>query len=360
MVCNSKKNNYFSELIFTNELRILMNSQITIKDIAKALGISASTVSRALKNHPDISRDTKDAVNSLAQKLHYKPNAVALMLKNSKTNTIGVIIPEIVHYFFSSVISGIEEVAYNSGYNVMICQSNEKYEREIINTQALLSNRVEGALISISKETKEFDHLLMLEESGIPIVFFDRVPGGFDSDSVIIDDKKAGYNAVCHLIESGCKRIAHLAAPDTLEIGKYRHEGYKQALKDNNMPYIEEYVIVADSFELAAIATRKLIQLPVPPDGIFTVNDLTAVGAMKTLQKMGVAIPDKVAMMGFSAGSFSDITTPTLSSVDQHGYEMGVKAATVLLKRIESERTGKGETFFIDTNLVIRESTKRI
>ena len=337
-----------------------MSSPVTIKDIAKALGVSASTVSRALKDHPDISRDTKDAVNELAKKLHYKPNAVALSLKNSKTNTIGVIIPELVHYFFSSVISGIEDVTYDAGYNVMICQSNEKYEREIINTQALLANRVEGALISISKQTKDFSHLQMIEESGIPMVFFDRVPDGFDSDCVIIDDKRAAYNAVCHLIGSGCKRIAHLAAPDTLAIGKYRLEGYKEALKDFNLPYLEEYVIVADSFEQAAVATRKLVQLPVPPDGIFAVNDLTAVGVMKTLQKMGIAIPEKVAIMGFSAGSYSDITTPTLSSVDQHGYQMGVKAASVLLGRIESQRTGQGETFFIDTNLVIRESTRKI
>ncbi len=337
-----------------------MNSQVTIKDIAKALGISASTVSRALKDHPDISRDTKDAVNDLAKRLHYKPNAVALSLKSSKTNTIGVIIPELVHYFFSSVISGIEDVAYDAGYNVMICQSNEKYEREIINAQALLSNRVEGALISISKETTDYAHLLMIEESGIPMVFFDRVPEGFDSDRVIIDDQKAAYNAVCHLIESGCKRIAHLASPHSLGIGKFRLEGYKDALKKHNLPYLDEYVIVADSFDLAAIATRNLVQLPTPPDGIFAVNDLTAVGAMKTLQKMGIAIPDKIALMGFSAGSYSDITTPTLSSVDQHGYEMGIKAATALLERIEAQRSGPGETFYVETNLVIRESTKKI
>ena len=336
-----------------------MNIQVTIKDIAKALGISASTVSRALKNHPDISRDTKDAVNELAKKLHYKPNAVALSLKNSKTNTIGVIIPELVHYFFASVISGIEDVAYDAGYNVMICQSNEKYEREIINTQALLANRVEGALISLSKETEDFAHLQTIEESGIPLVFFDRIPEGFESDHVIINDKEAAYKAVCHLIESGCRKIAHLAAPESLGIGKYRLEGYKEALKNNNLPYIEDYMIVADSFELAAAATRKLMQLASPPDGIFAVNDLTAIGAMKTLEKMGIAIPDTVAVMGFSAGSFSDITTPTLSSVDQHGYEMGVKAATVLLKRIETPREGPGETFYINTNLVLRESTKK-
>lgn len=336
-----------------------MNSQVTIKDIAKALGISASTVSRALKDHPDINKYTKESVNELAKKLHYKPNAVALMLKNNKTNTIGVIIPEIVHFFFSSVISGIEDVAYDAGYNVIICQSNEKYEREIINSQALLSNRVDGALVSISKQTKDFAHLQTIKDIGIQIVLFDRAPDGFDADRVIIDDKKSAYNAVCHLIGSGCRRIAHLAAPETLEIGKFRLEGYKEALMDSNLPYMEEYVIVADSFDLATDAAHKLMQLPKPPDGIFAVNDLTAIGAMKTLQKMGIAVPEKVAIIGFSAGSYSDMTTPSLSSVDQHGYMMGAKAATVLLERIGAQRTGLGETFYIDTDLVIRESTKK-
>ncbi|MCX6220704.1 MAG: LacI family DNA-binding transcriptional regulator [Bacteroidia bacterium] len=336
-----------------------MSSQITIKDIAKALNISASTVSRALKDHPDISRETKDAVNNLAAKLRYKPNAVALSLKNSKTNTIGVIIPEVVHFFFSSVISGIEDVAYDAGYNVMVCQSNEMYSREIINAQALDSNRVEGALVSISKETHDFAHLLYLEENGIPLVFFDRAPEELDVDKVIIDDFRAAYNATTHLIETGCKRIAHLAAPQTLGIGIQRLAGYKKALGDHGIPYREDWVIVADSFELAGDATRNLMHLPTPPDAIFAVNDMTAVGAMKTLQRMSIAVPQKVAIIGFSAGFFSDITTPTLSSVDQHGYEMGVEAAKLLLERIEKPVEGKHKTHYIDTHLVIRESTKR-
>lgn len=336
-----------------------MSSPITIKDIAQALNISASTVSRALKNHPDISRETKNAVNDLATKLRYKPNAVALSLKNSRTNTIGVIIPEVVHYFFSSVISGIEDVAYEAGYNVMVCQSNERYDREIINAQALESNRVEGALVSISKETNDFSHLQNLEENGIPIVFFDRAPEDMDVDRVIIDDSKAAYNATTHLIETGCKRVAHLAAPPTLGIGFQRLAGYKKALEDHGIPFREDWVIVADSFELAGDATRNLMHLPIPPDAIFAVNDMTAVGAMKALQRMSISVPNKVAIIGFSAGFFSDITTPTLSSVDQHGYEMGVEAAKLLLARIEKPVEGKHTTHYIDTNLVIRESTKR-
>ena len=336
-----------------------MSSPITIKDIAKALNISASTVSRALKDHPDISRETKEAVNTLAAKLRYKPNAVALSLKNSKTNTIGVIIPEVVHYFFSSVISGIEDVAYEAGYNVMVCQSNEKYAREVINVQALESNRVEGALVSVSKETHDFSHLLNLEENGVPIVFFDRAPEELDVDRVIIDDRKAAYNATTHLIETGCKRIAHLSTNQTLGIGFERLAGYRKALEDHGIPYREDLVVVADSFELAGDATRNLMHLPSPPDAIFAVNDMTAVGAMKTLQRMSIAVPQKVAIIGFSAGFFSDITTPTLSSVDQHGYEMGVEAAKLLLQRIEKPVEGKHKTQFIDTHLVLRESTKR-
>ena len=336
-----------------------MSSPITIKDIAKALNISASTVSRALKDHPDISRETKEAVNTLAAKLRYKPNAVALSLKNSKTNTIGVIIPEVVHYFFSSVISGIEDVAYEAGYNVMVCQSNEKYAREVINVQALESNRVEGALVSVSKETHDFSHLLNLEENGVPIVFFDRAPEELDVDRVIIDDRKAAYNATTHLIETGCKRIAHLSTNQTLGIGFERLAGYRKALQDHGIPYREDLVVVADSFELAGDATRNLMHLPSPPDAIFAVNDMTAVGAMKTLQRMSIAVPQKVAIIGFSAGFFSDITTPTLSSVDQHGYEMGVEAAKLLLQRIEKPVEGKHKTQFIDTHLVLRESTKR-
>jgi len=336
-----------------------MSSPITIKDIAKALNISASTVSRALKNHPDISRETKDAVNELAIKLKYKPNAVALSLKNSRTNTIGVIIPEVVHYFFSTVISGIEDVAYDAGYNVMVCQSNERYAREIINAQALESNRVEGLLVSISKETQTLTHLQNLEEKGIPIVFFDRAPEDIEVDRVIIDDQQAAYNATRHLIETGCSRIAHLAAPATLGIGFKRLEGYKQALKDHGIPFREEWVIVADSFELAENATRNLMHLSIPPDAIFAVNDMTAVGAMKTLQRMSVDVPNKVAIIGFSAGFFSDITTPTLSSVNQHGYKMGVEAAKLLLERIEKPADGQHKTTYIPTDLVIRESTKR-
>ena len=206
----------------------MRSGQVTIKDIAKELGISASTVSRALKDHPDISSKTKKAVNELAKKWHYKPNAVALSLRHSKTNIIGVIIPEIVHHFFSSVISGIEKIAHEAGYNVMMFQSNESFEREAANVQALLSSRVDGVLVSMSKETKDYGHFKELRDNGIPIVFFDRICNELSSDNVIVDDFEAGYKATNFFIDTGCTNIAIVTPIEDSLISRLRIDGYKK------------------------------------------------------------------------------------------------------------------------------------
>lgn len=331
---------------------------VTIKDIARELKISPSTVSRALKDHPDISPETKKAVNDLAKKLNYQPNAVALSLKQQRSNTIGVIIPEIVHYFFSSVISGIEDVAYDAGFNVIICQSNEKYEREVANSKTLLASRVDGVLVSISKETEEFGHLYNLRDNNIPMVFYDRIVPGLFADQVIIDDFDAAYRATRHLVESGRKRIAHFAGPQKLLIGQHRKEGYLKALKEAYLDIDDELIIEADSFEKARLAVLKLINSGKKFDGIFAVNDLTAIGAMQTLQKQGVKIPGEIAVVGFSDGRFSGITDPTLTSVDQHGYEMGTVATEMLLKRITSEnKEYPYETKVLNANLIVRGSS---
>ncbi|MCK5729794.1 MAG: LacI family DNA-binding transcriptional regulator, partial [Draconibacterium sp.] len=292
---------------------------VTIKDIAKELNISPSTVSRALKDHPDISVDTKRAVNDLAKKLNYQPNAVALSLKQRRSNTIGVIIPEIVHYFFSSVISGIEDVAYDAGFNVIICQSNEKYEREVANTKTLLANRVDGILVSISKETKKFDHIYNIKENGVPLVFYDRTVPECNADQVIIDDLDAAYRATKHLIDSGRKNIVHFSGPQNLLIGQQRKEGYLMALKEANIEIDKSLIIEADSFEKARLEIINILEEKKTFDGIFAVNDLTAIGAMQTMQKRGIKIPDDIAIVGFSDGRMSGITNPTLTSVDQHG-----------------------------------------
>ena len=331
---------------------------VTIKDLARELKISASTVSRALKNHPDISVETKKAVNDLAKKLNYQPNAVALSLKQQRSNTIGVIIPEIVHYFFSSVISGIEDVAYDAGFNVIICQSNERYEREVANAKTLMASRVDGVLVSISKETEDFEHLYNLRDHNIPMVFYDRIVPGLFADQVIIDDLDASYRATKHLIDTGRTKIAHFAGPQKLLIGQQRKEGYLQAMNEAGLEVDDDLIVEADSFEKARLAIMKFYTLKKDFDGLFAVNDLTAIGAMQTLQKRGVKVPDEVAIVGFSDGRFSGITDPTLTSVDQHGYEMGTVATEMLLKRIVAKNNEEPfETKILNANLIVRGSS---
>lgn len=331
---------------------------VTIKDLARELKISASTVSRALKNHPDISEDTKRAVNELAEKLNYQPNAVALSLKQQRSNTIGVIIPEIVHYFFSSVISGIEDVAYDAGFNVIICQSNERYEREVANAKTLLASRVDGILVSISKETENFKHLYNLRDNNIPLVFYDRIVPGLPADQVIIDDFDASYRATRHLIDSGKKYIAHFAGPQELLIGRDRKNGYIKALNEAGLKVDENLILEADTFEKARLAVMRLVNEKRRFDAIFAVNDLTAIGAMQTVQKRGMKIPDEVAVVGFSDGRFSGITDPTLTSVDQHGYEMGSIASEMLLNRIAAaDKDYPFETRVLNANLIVRGSS---
>ncbi|MCY1633776.1 LacI family DNA-binding transcriptional regulator [Marinifilum sp. D737] len=337
----------------------MRSGQVTIKDIAKELGISASTVSRALKDHPDISAKTKEAVNELAKKWHYKPNAVALSLRHSKSNVIGVIIPEIVHHFFSSVISGIEKIAHEAGYNVMMFQSNESYERELANVQALLSSRVDGVLVSMSKETRNFSHFKELRNNGIPVVFFDRVCNEISSDNVIVDDFAGAFTAVEHLINTGCKRIAHLSAPQHMLLGQNRQKGYRQALLKHKLPIDDELIIKCDSFEEALEKTPDLLRLPQPPDAIFAVNELTAAGALSVVKKTGFRVPDDISIIGFTDGVVSRTSDPALTTLEQHGYEVGLRASELLVGRIkEGEMDYEPVTKVVKTNLIVRGSTK--
>jgi DNA-binding LacI/PurR family transcriptional regulator len=337
----------------------MRSSQVTIKDIARELGISPSTVSRALKDHPDISPETKKAVNELASRVNYQPNAVALSLKHSKRFTIGVIIPETVHYFFSTVISGIEDVAYNAGYNVMICQSNERYDRELSNAQMLYSNRVDGLLVSLAKETKNLSHLKFFQDNNIPVVFFDRATDVFPCDKVIIDDYKASYEATKFLIGRGHTNLVHLAAPLNLQIGRDRQKGFVDAIIDSGLTLKNGFIIPADNYTNGQNKIKELLDIGKKPDGIFAVNDLTALGAMQSLKKAGLKIPDDVGVVGFSNGQYSEIIEPPLTTIDQNGYEMGKIAAQLLLKRIDSdEEEFIAETHIVTTELIIRGSTK--
>ena len=337
----------------------MKSSQATIKDIARELGISPSTVSRALKDHPDISQKTRKAVKELARKLNYEPNAIALSLRNRSSLTIGVIIPEIVHYFFSSVISGIEEIAYESGYTVIICQSNEDYEKEKNILHTLMSKRVDGILISVSKTTTNYDHFLELQRSRIPVVFYDRVLNLPNSDRVIVDDYTGAYKAVSHLIKVGCKRIAHLATSQDLMIGRNRKNGYVQALKDNSIEIDEEIILRCDTDKHAQKCIPYILSLQKKVDGIFAVNDLTAMTAMSIIKRSGYRIPDDIAIVGFSNSIYSSMTDPPLSTVEQQGYEVGRKAINLLLDRIKAEVPINTRVEQIKTELIVRGSSQR-
>lgn len=339
----------------------MKSQQVTIKDIARELGISPSTVSRALKDHPDISPATKKLVRELVEKLKYKPNAVALSLRSRKSYTIAVIVPEIVHHFFSSVISGIEDVAHEAGYNVMIFQSNEMYERELFITQALASIQAEGVLVSISKTSRNFRHFRDLMNEGLPLVFFDRASDEIESDKVIVDDFSGAFNAVEYLIRTGCKRIAHFGAPQHLQIGYQRKRGYISALEKNKIVPDEALMVKCDTFDEALEITPGIMRMKNPPDAIFAVNDLTATGVLKVLKQMRFRVPDDVSVIGFTDGLVATVTDPPLTSVSQHGFDMGKKAMEMLLCRINAlEDDYPAVTEIIKTDLILRESTRTL
>jgi DNA-binding LacI/PurR family transcriptional regulator len=337
----------------------MRSNQVTIKDIARELGISPSTVSRALKDHPDISPQTKKSVNLLAKNLNYQPNAIALSLKNSRSFTIGVIIPETVHYFFSSVISGIEEVSYEAGYKILICQSNERYDRELANSQMLYSNRVDGLLVSLAKETTNLDHFKFFQDNNIPVVFFDRGTDAFPVDMVMIDDYKAALDATNYLIKNGHRKLIHLAAPQSLKIGTDRYHGFLGALRENNIHSDESQFFLADNFESAFDVVEKLIMEKNLPDGIFAVNDLTALGAMKALKKHHIKIPEDVGLVGFGNGQNAILTDPPLTTINQNGFEMGKISANLVLERLSAvSDLFIPVTKIIETELVVRGSTR--
>jgi LacI family transcriptional regulator len=334
-------------------------SEVTIKDIAKALEVSPSTVSRALSDHPDISDTTKEMVIEKATSLDYNPNIVAQSLKSNKTKLIGVIVPEIEHSFFASAISGIEEVAYQSGYIIVVCNSNESYEREVVNTNALVSNRAAGLIVSISQTTTNSDHLKAVMNRKIPLVLFDRVIEDLNTFKVVIDDKKSAYEVVAYLIDKGYKKIAHLAGKQEVNICRLRLEGYCKALQDNKIPVIENNIYYGGLHEMDGYnSVQKMIDEDNIPDAIFAVNDPVAIGAFKKLKERGFSIPEEVAIVGFSNNPITELIEPKLTTVDQPAFMMGKKAAELIIKQIESkEPVSNFTTEVLSTELIIREST---
>ena len=339
--------------------------QATIKDIARELNVSSSTVSRALKDYPGISDETKKKIKELAEKMNYRPNAVALSLRKSKSFTIGVIIPEVVHFFFSTVISGIEEVAFSKGYNVILCQTNEKLSREKSSLETMLSNQIDGLLVSFSKETKDFEHFTKLMDLNLPIVFFDRLPEIKASVNVTVNDFDGAYQAVRHLIEQGYRKIVHYSGPQHLNISKMRKEGYLKALSEAGIPFDPDYIIECssgtekESFDL----TMQVFENPSKrPDAIFAHHDIVAAGAMMALKNLDIKVPREVGIVGYSNWQFSSMIDPPLTTVAQPGFEIGEKAADLLLQMIDGKgpcSNGSGN-IVLDTELLIRKSSVRI
>jgi LacI family transcriptional regulator len=339
--------------------------QSTIKDIARELNVSSSTVSRALKDYPGISDETKRKVKEMADKLNYRPNAIALSLRKSRSFTIGVIIPEVVHFFFSTVISGIEEVAFSRGYNVILTQTNEKLEREKSSIDTMLSNQIDGFLVSYSKETTDFVHFSRLLEKGYPIVFFDRVPEIPGAIHVIVDDYTGAFEATKHLLLQGYSNIVHLAGPSNLKISQERMRGYQDALKSFGIepnPSLVVECTQGTEDEAQKITSVLLSKLSPRPDAFFANNDMAAVGAMMAAKRAGFKIPEEIGVVGFSNWQFCSMVDPSLSSVAQPGFRIGTTATDILLDLIEKKINLEEiqPSVILETELLVRKSSVRI
>lgn len=348
-----------------------MKKKITLKQIAKELDVSISTVSKALRNSLEISQDTREKVQAFAKFYNYKPNNIALSLKNRKTKNIGVIIPEIVHYFFSKAINGIELVANKRGYNVIIGLSNESFDKEVLNMEMLANGSIDGFILSTAKETlslQDFHHFKETINQGMPIVMFDRVINEIECDKVIIDDVKGAKLAVNKLISNGCKHIAIVSTKDYISVGRLRTQGYLEALVDNKIKpntnlvlKVDDKFATDDYLDVLESEIFQLLKENKAIDGIFAVNEIYALTAIKAARKLGRKIPDDIQVIGFTDGVLSKHSTPSLTTVRQHGQKMGEIAAELLIDKLENENEEVQETYktiVIETDLIERESTK--
>jgi LacI family transcriptional regulator len=344
-----------------------MKRKVTLKQIAKELDVSISTVSKSLRNSLEIGEETRLKVQAFAKFYHYKPNNIALSLKNRKTKTIGIIIPEIVHYFFSTVINGIEHVANEHGYSVIICLSDDSFDKEVLNMEMLANGSIDGFIMSLSKETQfkgDFHHISEVINQGMPVVMFDRVTNDILCDKVIINDELAAYEAVQNLIDKGHKKIALVTTVDYVSVGKFRTDGYIKALSDNNLSFDENLIIKIENVDNCEITIAQLLEEKAF-DAVFAVNELFAVTIIKIANKMGIKVPEDLAVIAFTDGIISKYSTPTITTVSQNGAEMGSVAAKILIERLEEEEEGidteeKDEvykTIVIETHLIEREST---
>jgi LacI family transcriptional regulator/LacI family repressor for deo operon, udp, cdd, tsx, nupC, and nupG len=341
-----------------------MNEKVpmTMKDIARELGISVSTVSRALKDSPRISAERRAMIQQYAREHNFTPNVLAESLRRSKVQpvkVIGVIIPEFTHFYFSSVLAGIEEEASARGYLIMVAQSGESYEREVRICQSFYENKVCGIIVSQAKDTHRYDHFERLMEAGVPLVFYDRICTGVNASRVVVDDYMGAFNAVTHLIETGCKRIAFYGSAPTLEISKNRFNGYKDALLKHGLKFDESITRICDNRADAEAITPELLEGEHVPDGFFAVNDDTAIGILYTAKRMGFRVPDDISICGFTNGQRAVACDPMLTTVEQRGVKVGEEAADILIDQVEGILPrDKAERRVVRTRLVIRGTTR--
>ena len=335
---------------------------LTMKDIAAHFGISVATVSRALKDSPRISAERRAAIQQYAREHNFTPNLIAESLRHSRIQpmkVIGVIIPEFAHYYFSSILSGIEEEASAHGYRIMVAQSNEQYEREVKICKSFYENKVCGIIVSQAKDTHRYDHFQQLIDTGIPLVFYDRICTGVNASRVVVDDYMGAFNAVSHLIETGCNRIAYYGSAMTLEISKNRFNGYKDALLKHGIQPDPELVRLCDNRTDAESITPEMLNSSAPPNGFFAVNDDTAIGILYTAKRMGFRVPEDISICGFTNGQRAVACDPMLTTVEQRGTKVGEEAADILIGHVEGTiPPGKIERRIIRTRLIIRGTTR--
>lgn len=335
---------------------------ITMKDIAQALGVSVATVSRALKDSPRISGAQREKIKTYAREHNFYPNVLAESLRHSKvapTRIIGVIVPQIAHFYFSTILSGIEEQASIRGYRIMVAQSNEQYEREKRICQSFRYHRVCGVIVSQAKDTTHYDHFQELMDMNIPLVFYDRICTGLNTNRVVVDDYMGAFTAVTHLIDTGCKHIAFYCSPMQLEISKNRYNGYRDAMLKRGIEIDESINMICDNRADAERVTPEILGRENRPDGFFAVNDDTAIGILYTAKRMGLRVPEDVSICGFTNGDRAISCDPMLTTVEQRGHMVGEEAVDILVDHVEGKvPMGKVEKRIVRTRLVVRGTTR--
>ena len=335
---------------------------MTMKDIARVFGISVATVSRALKDSPRISAERRAAIQQYAREHNFTPNVLAESLRYSRIQpqkVIGVVIPEFTHFYFMSVLSGIEEEALARGYRIMVAQSNEQYEREVRICQSFFENKVCGVIVSQAKDTKRFEHFQRLMDAGLPLVFYDRICTGINASRVVVDDYMGAYNAVSYLIETGCTRIAFYGAAMNLEISKNRFNGYKDALLKHGIAYEPSLTFQCDNRTDAELITPDVLSRENYPNGFFAINDDTAIGILYTAKRMGFKVPEDVSICGFTNGQRAVACDPMLTTVEQRGVKVGEEAADILISQVEGViPADKAERRVVRTRLIVRGTTR--